>query len=340
MEKNKREIREQNQYTYLLLGPQEVGKTCFMTGMYYTFRSSLNGFSLSCVNEEQRVALNKMCEDLKKGKFPSGTSGSSKIEFILRYAYKKRFHFEWYDYRGKLLEEYGINDSKEYEELVNIVDKSTCIMICLDGTWFSGDKTQSVKKIQDNSHMVNELLNRCIDANKKLPPICIVITKFDLCDVKYEQIYYEAIKESFPLFENSETPVFICPICIGKIKKDTGEFDFNPIDQDVYRPLFFSLWCGYGYKIEELEKGVKEGKNIKKKIKSFEYSSVFISTLIHACKNIKKLDDYLYKGENIINELKNERKELLDSISGSENIYWGTKQTTWKEVEDKWKFIQ
>mgnify|MGYP002548511192 CR=1 FL=1 len=336
-----KKAKDKGKDTYLLLGPQEVGKTCFLTGMYYSFRSSLNGFGISCVNDEQRLTLNKMCADLNSGKFPTGTSGANKFDFQLRYAHEIRFKFEWYDYRGKLLEEYGLDNPKEYEELIDIVNDSTCILICLDGTWFTNDKNSTVKNIQDNSYAVNELLNKYVDKNKKLPPICIVITKFDLCDIKYEQMFYEAIKESFPLFENSQTPVFICPICVGKDDLDSGKFKFNPIDQDVYRPLFFALWCGYGYRVAEYKKWKSSLympiKNLKEKNKKLLKK---INSVPYFKKRIENIDDFFEIIDEEVRKLELEQKSLLDNISGAENIYFGGKQTTWEEVEQKWKFIQ
>ena len=332
---------------YLLLGPQEVGKTCFLAGMYYTFRSALNGFSLSCVSEEQRVALDMLCKDLGKGKFPQGTGGSTSYHFKLRKAHRERFAFDWYDYRGSMLEE-GANSTDEYDELVGVITKSTCILVCVDGTWLSKDKEQSVKTIQDNSYIINSFLNRYIDNNGKLPPICVVITKYDMCDWKYEKVYFEAIKESFPFFENVETPMFICPICIGK--KESDNFIFNPTDQDIYKPLFFSLWCGYNYRIEGLRKNFEKRKKqfnpliseLKEEIKALEERIIVIKRdkrIRDKRNDIEKWETALLKEENKIISLEEEQQDLFDKINASESIYLGANNTTWEEVKEKWKFF-
>lgn len=336
--------------TYLLLGPQEVGKTCFLAGMYYTFRT-LNGYGLSCTSEEQSVALNAMCDDFEKGIFPSGTGGTTSFDFRFRFAHKQRFAFEWFDYRGKMLGEYGLIDQREYDDLVNVVNNSTCILICVDGTWLSHDKNESVKQIQDKSYAINELLNKYVDSNKILPPICVVITKIDLCDMKYEKSYYEAIKESFPFFESKDTPIYICPICIGKKDEETGMFSFNPTDKDVYRPLFYALWCGYSYRIAGLKENLKRQRkiykpmmeNLEHSIKKMENRVVIINKekRINSKKqDLNKLKNVLQKEEARIAELEREQSDLLEKISGSENIYWGNIETTWEEVEKKWKFFR
>lgn len=333
---------------YLLLGPQEVGKTCFLAGMYYTFRSALNGFSLSCVDEEQRVALDMLCRDLSKGKFPQGTGGSTNYHFKLRKAHKERFAFDWYDYRGSMLEE-GKDSTDEYNELVDVITNSTCVIVCVDGTWLSEDKNKSVKNIQDNSYIINNFLNKYIDNNGILPPICVVITKYDMCDWKYENVYFEAIKESFPFFESKDTPIFICPICIGK--KDNDGFIFNPTDQDIYKPLFFALWCGYSYRIAGLKKNYDKRKNyfnplissLKEEIKSLEDRVVVInkSKRIHDKeKDVEKWEAALSREERRIMCLEEEEQDLFDKINASEGIYFGADDTTWEEVKDRWKFFQ
>jgi hypothetical protein len=340
-----------HKHIYLLLGPQEVGKTCFLSGMYYAFRSSLNGFSLSCSNEEQGVALNKMCNDLCNGTFPSGTGGTTKFNFQLRYAHEERFTFEWCDYRGKMLEEGGIKDEGAYAELVNIVNNSTCILICVDATWLSKDKNDSVKAIQDHSYAVNGFLDRYIDKNGKFPPICVVITKFDLCDPVYEAGYYDAIKESFPFFENTNIPIYICPICIGKKEESTQKFVFNPTDQDVYRPLFFALWCGYGYKIAGIQKNLLEEKEklqpiiseLQEDVKKLNDRKVCINRKKRIASkegDLRKVNLFIKNKEQNIERLKKEQKVLLKNISAAKNILWGNEPTTWEEVSEKWKFIQ
>lgn len=334
---------------YLLLGPQEVGKTCFLAGLYYTFRSALNGFSLSCVDEEQRVALDLLCRDLAKGKFPQGTGGSVNYHFKLRKAHKERFSFDWFDYRGKMLEEYGIENQEEYDELVSVVTNSTCILICVDGSWLSNDKEKAVKLIQDNSFVISEFLNRYIDNNGNLPPICVVITKYDICDWKYEQVYFEAIKESFPFFENAETPIFICPICIGN--EHNNQFIFNPTDQDIYKPLFFALWCGYSYRIATLKKNYDKRKKqfspliseLKSEIKKLDDRVIVFNKrkrIETKRKDITKWEGFLLREEKRISDLEEEQQDLFDKINASESIFFGTNNTTWEEVNEKWKFFQ
>ena len=108
-----------------------------------------------------------------------------------------------------MLAEYGTKNHIEYQELTDIVKNSTCILICVDGTWLSSDKDKCVKNIQDKGYAVNEFLDKYRDSNGILPPICIVITKYDKCDSRYETEYFEAIKESFGFCLDSNSPKFI-----------------------------------------------------------------------------------------------------------------------------------
>ena len=336
---------------YLLLGPQEVGKTCFLTGLYYTFRSTLNGFGLSCVNEEQRAELDGICKRLESGEFPTGTSTSSKYQFKLRFAHTERFGFEWYDYRGGLLKEYGLKNSEEYEELTRVIQNTTCIILCIDGTWLSKNKNESVKRIQDESYVINEFIHSYVDSNKKLAPICIVITKYDECEKGYEAVYYEAIRESFAFFENRQTPIFICPVCIGKKDVNTDKFRFDPTDQDIYRPLFYALWCGYHYRICGMEKKLTEDEkrvqivlqNLQDKIKEIE-GKVVVFNRQKRMNELKNDIDIISANINHVKQeiasLKQEQSELLRCLCSAENIYFGDKKTTWEEVSEKWKFFQ
>ena len=341
----------EHQDIFLLLGPQEVGKTCFLSGIYYAFRSSLNGFSLSCANEEQKVDLNSMCKGLDNGVFPMGTGVSTKYDFVLRYANEKRFAFSWFDYRGKTIEEYGTTDQKEYDELVDIVNNTTCILICVDGTWLSSDKEKSVKNIQDNSFMINDFLNIYQDNNGKLPPICVVITKIDLCRKEFMNLYYDAIKESFPFFENNNIPIYICPICIGHISSQSKKFAFDPIDKDVYRPLLFALWCGYSYKIAGMKKDLLKKrilfepmiKKINDQIKKINDRVVIINKekrLSEKRKDLRNIENSLSKQEYRIQQLEKEQMELFNTFKNAQKVLWGNKDTNWEEINEKWKFFQ
>ena len=344
---NKFEINHKD--VYLLLGPQEVGKTCFLAGLYYTFRSALNGFSLSCIDEEQRVALDLLCKDLGKGNFPQGTGGSTKYHFKLRKAHREKFEFDWYDYRGKMLEEGGSDNQEEYDDLMSVVKDASCILICVDGSWLSKDKNKSVNLIQDKSYVINNFLNSYIDNKGILPPICVVITKYDTCEWKYEQVYFDAIKESFPFFEDAKTPVFICPICIGNEDSESG-FIFNPTDHDIYKPLFFALWCGYGYRIEGLQKNYENVRKyfspliseLKKEIRELDDRVIAFNKnkrIESKRKDILKCENALSSEERKISDLRGEQQDLFDKINASEGIFLGNNQTTWEEVA-KWKFFQ
>ncbi|WP_022769182.1 TRAFAC clade GTPase domain-containing protein [Butyrivibrio sp. NC2007] len=337
----------QQKDTYLLLGPQEVGKTCFMAGLYYSFRSALSGFSISCSDETQRMSLDVMCKELSNGDFPPGTGGSTTYPFILRYGHKERFRFNWYDYRGKVVEEYGLENEDEYEDLARIVNESTCILVCVDGTWLSNDKEKTVKTIQDNVYSLNPFFDRYMDEKGTLPPICIVITKYDTCEAKYKQKYFDAIRESFPFF-SIKVPIFICPICIGTKDDSKGVFIFDPNDKDVYRPLFFALWCGYGQRIEKQIEDYEHKKHVysmtqkylKKEIDKLNDRIIVFnreSRVAEKQKEIKKMDTALSKLKKDIESSINEREQLLDCISASKDIYLGLDGADWEDLRNIWK---
>lgn len=240
-----------DEVSFTMLGMTGSGKTCFLTGMYYEMSSGIQGYTLSAdddVDIELRNKWERLCDE-KNGinRFPVGTDKTEQYKFILEYAYEAIKEFNWLDYPGGDLEKKSTGNIDSYKEIEEAILKSTCLYICVDGQLLC-EKNEEVmiENVRNKcSSKINGFLSKYINKNKVLPPVAIVVTKYDMChDVKGE-IMEEVVKKSFSsLFvENHDKRklVTIIPVSIGKnISDDNYSGRLEPIN--IYIPLFWGIW--------------------------------------------------------------------------------------------------
>ena len=233
---------------FTILGETGSGKTCYLLGMYYEMTMGLAGYTVVATNpdDDKNLTLRyEMLNDKSRGqnRFPAGTDDVQKINFNLQYAYETILPFEWVDYPGGFLDPTSRDiSSEQYQEVEKSINESDILLICIDGENLVGKNTRNkIKKVKSKcAKNINPYLGNLKDKLKKdgkaLPPIGMVVTKYDLCaDYTDEDEVREIIEEAFsPLFVDDETFVAIIPVSLGETLQDD---DF----QGELEPMFIHL---------------------------------------------------------------------------------------------------
>lgn len=311
----------------MVLGMSGSGKTCFLLAMYYVMSSGVNGYTLSVKDAEDDYELRSkwknLCELQGKNRFPQGTDKNGDYLFNLEYAYQTIKTFHWMDYRGGSLEARGIDEPDEYEELSRRIKASTGLFIFVDGDNLIGnDKEKIINNVKVNcSSKINTYISEYRNTNNFLPPIAIVITKYDKCYNWKKEDIFEIISKSFsPLFtaDESKNKVAIIPVSIGKnIEDENYSGILNPIN--IYQPLFYGIFDTLKKEMQEVKKSQREihdkvilvEKKLEEKKDKFEKK---YSRKIFTSKAETKLKNEINDEEKLLSELKREEKEINEKV--------------------------
>lgn len=259
---------------FTTLGLSGSGKTCFMVGMYYKMLGGLNGYTLKASDEDDNY-LTHMYENLRNGnlknnRFPKSTNQSKIYTFDLQYGYKSIDKFEWIDYKGGILKDKGSENIEEYNQLKQDIASSKTLFIFVDGENFCdedvADATNererinaSVDIIQDEcARYINHFISEYTQENDILPPIAIVITKYDLVvqsigksGEESQEFFDTVIKKAFnalipdtSVFNNGnrhESFVGIIPVSLGtRISENENSGKLRP--KGIELPAFMGIW--------------------------------------------------------------------------------------------------
>lgn len=307
---------------FTMLGMTGSGKTCFLTGMYYEMSSGIQGYTLSSdddIDIELRNKWEKLCDEtIGVNRFPVGTDKIERYKFTLEYAYESIKDFNWLDYPGGDLEKKSTGDIDIYKEIEKAILKSTCLFICVDGMSLC-EKTKElmIKNVRNKcSSKINGFLSKYQKNNNHLPPVSIVITKYDICrDVKGE-VMEEVIKKSFsslfPENHDKQKLVTIIPVSIGRnISDDNYSGRLEPIN--IHVPLFWGIWFALkkDLKMYQQEEDKKKNEVIleKKEIERIKKKRIFKNK-----KKLKQLEESLSKGKSDLNRIQTKIKKQTEYI--------------------------
>lgn len=262
------------------LGIKGSGKTCFLLGMYYEMSAGVNGYTMTTVEDQYDIELRRKWKKINEtqgpSRFPTGTDRNEDYQFNLEYAHKKINSFHWMDYKGGIMETRGMEGEEEgeYDELSKRIKESDCLCIFVDGKLFCKESEQDiVRNVRDNcSSMINHFISNYQEENGHLPPVAIVVTKYDLCkDFVTEVQQQNVIKKAFPSLFTSErnSKVTIIPVSIGMHIEDQ-EYGGSLEPINIYKPLFFGI---YEPLLEEWKKSQNKQKSLQKQLadKEAEY---------------------------------------------------------------------
>lgn len=267
--------KDYNGYQFTALGLSGSGKTCFMAGMYYKMTGGVSGYTLKA-DDDDSVSLTAYYEqmenaDMGADRFPGGTNQSTDYAFELQYGYKTLEKFRWIDYAGGTLKSKNSGDAEEYQKLKDDISKSEMLYIFVDGALFQDEEleyasTDSEKidlltdvVMSSSARQINHFLSEYTSERHKLPPIAIVITKYDLAvkalgkasGAENMEMLYKIIHRAFnPLFpdpsmyvgdDGHTSIVGIIPVSLGmKISENNYSGRLRPIN--MHLPAYVGIW--------------------------------------------------------------------------------------------------
>ena len=296
---------------FTILGETGSGKTCYLLGMYYEMTMGVAGYTLTTENRDEARNLKtryKMLGDKKLGKnrFPDPTDKVQKYKFELQFALNSIMDFEWIDYPGGFLDpELTTNSSEEYQEVKKNIKESDILFICIDGENLKGNDTKKkIRKVKTRCvNNINPYLN---SLNGKLPPIALIITKYDLCatDTDEDEIK-KIVVESFSLFERDDVFIAVIPVSIGEnIEDDNYSGDLEPLN--VHLPILLGVNFAL---IDTLELGRELIQEYKYRIENAEL-----------IKKSEELSFFLWRNNKVIREMKDYIQDVNQEIADIKEI--------------------
>lgn len=209
-----------------IVGVSNCGKTCYFYGMMRTMIDGMHGFQLRLMNPDDFIKINqgiKRLSDISlplSDRFPNPSSGVEKYDMELMYGFSGISQFQWVDYPGEYV-------SKLPGDFMAILADTSCLLVCVDGSLMQGtaaDVEDIIDDIRnDCGREVNNALLQAANINGGLPPVCVIITKYDMVsqELKNEACVEEIIQGVFSsLFTQvdgkAQTEVMICPVSLGK----------------------------------------------------------------------------------------------------------------------------
>ena len=257
---------------FTMLGESGSGKTCYLLGMYMSMNMDLESIGYTIVASDAQVKKNltsnyyKLEDDMRgAGRFPDTTDNVQKYNFDLQYAFETILPFEWIDYPGAFLDPTQVDTTDaQYKEVEKSIRESSTIFICIDGeNLVKGDINAKIRRVKRKcAARINPYLGELKEKLKRegsgLPPICIIVTKFDLCasSVSRDDMR-KIIEESFkPLFMSDDTLVAIVPVSLGNdITDDDYKGELEPVN--IHLPILFGINFALNEVILECEYFIK-----------------------------------------------------------------------------------
>lgn len=243
----------------VIVGTTSSGKTCYFYGMLRHMMRGHQGFSIRVAQKDfaplrdgiKRLADTSLPLDER---FPQTTSKDETYFMDLLYNFKKIDTFEWADYPGE-----WADGGKE--EFIKLLDGASCLLLCIDGKVIQGTE-EDIDDIVNDIYMdrggmaMNNALAQAADNEKNgLPPVCVLITKYDKVspELRNIDILTDIVKQTFPVLFHDEGAgktrmVTICPVTLGKDLTNNGKLE----PKNVEKPICFANYLIQTALLEEL----------------------------------------------------------------------------------------
>lgn len=254
---------------FTVLGNKGSGKTCYLLGMYYQMCSGNCGYTVYADDDddiELKMRYQKMCDSEQdyEDRFPAATDDKTECKFVLQYQNKDIMGFDWMDYPGELLtQKSAYNGPKLYADFKENVIKSKSMFIFVDGELLCEsnlEKKKQVIKDQIGAN-INSFISEFARTNNFIPPIGIVLTKYDKCNnytsmAELEEIFRFAFSSLFVKDGEEDNIVCVIPVSLGEHIEDADyKGELRPIN--IHFPIFMGIWFEMNDRINKAEELVK-----------------------------------------------------------------------------------
>ena len=235
---------------FALLGEDGSGKTCYLLGMYYAMSMDTANYMVVATTPYVDRVLLRRCQMLKdksrgRSRFPLGTDCVEKFKFNLWHNDETIHSFEWMDYPGGWLNTTLRDESSQvYQEFKKFILDSEMVFICIDGANLTGGSTsQKIRKVKTRcARQINPYLTELLRHKGSLPPIAMLVTKYDMCidDTDADEIR-EIVEEAFEgLFSDNDNFIAIIPVSLGNtLEDDDCHGELEPLN--VHLPILMGI---------------------------------------------------------------------------------------------------
>ena len=349
-----------NRKKFTILGETGSGKTCYLLGMYDELTMGIGKYTILATNDDDKKNLtrsfNRMLDETRgQERFPENTSEKSEINFELKYAFETVCSFDWVDYPGDFLNP-ATNDtsSEDYKKVAKNIQSSSTLFICIDGkNLIEGTTAEKIRRVKRKccrniNPYLGELMENLKTKNENLPPIVMIITKYDLCmnytdENEMKAIIFGAFES---LFGNKKNFIAVIPCSLGeKISDDnyTGEIKPLNIELPILLGVNFALIDSFA-EYYSIKKNIEDSKDDMERRKRSEENSFFlwrndsyIANLRDDIDNANKRMQELKKTVDATTGRFNEINKELECI----NLYFANGQ--WQEpgtIQETFKNLQ
>lgn len=174
----------------VMLGGSSAGKTTYVSLMYRGLSEGVGGFSCRAADPDVGALLQNRGRDVLAGIYPRNTEARQVHDLVLRYQDRDVLPFRWRDYRGSVLTESGASSSQA-RELHGDLRKADGIVLFAEAPRLLGSGQDLLVR-----RMTTSVLRALADRDKRLTPLVIVLTKFDLVE-RHGPAVVDRLKEPF-----------------------------------------------------------------------------------------------------------------------------------------------
>lgn len=247
----------------VICGIKKSGKTCYFYGMLRSLMIGKAGFSVAPLKENFnsiRLATKRLADTSLplSDRFPESSTQEDVYHMNLFYRLRSISEFDWVDYPGEWV-------STAQDGFLKHLDDADALLICVDGELFQGiedDVDDIIYQLQNDcggyelNHALMTAQREKQEQGGDLPPVCIMITKFDKVspDLMNPEILEEQIiKQAFPiLFDSEKAKVAICPVSLGREIEKGGKLEPKNVEIPVLYALYWEILNNYSKMHDEL----------------------------------------------------------------------------------------
>lgn len=227
-----------------IIGYTGSGKTTYLTGMYMCMSGvGCKNYTIGAINPNQDVDLERLWDSLYAGKFPAASNNSETYSFHIAHCYKPVCDFDWLDYPGGILSD---PSNPQWQDMKKSIESADCLLFVLDGAKFqieASDENEYREKlihkltydkgIRNEIKEFNSLSQKSI---KKIPPVCLLITKCDLINLDYKNAIESALTKVLSGLFASTPLAIITSVSLGENIIEDGP---NPFC--IEEPIAFAV---------------------------------------------------------------------------------------------------
>lgn len=245
-----------------VLGASSSGRASMMRAMYGMMCEGIGDFTLNAPESEVDLNLIDGWDQLVEypgdyGRWPLPTCRTTVYTFDFCYKQQGLINFDWLESRGGILEYDDGSESEEKKWMVQYLNQSSCILICIPGDLLTTSIRGREASVRYRAAIdgINSFLAQSF-LNSLNTPVAVVITKSDLIVGKRDTD--DVISEIKTLFSSFFVPgggwsVMICPVSLGlDLCNNELKGEINPMN--IHLPLAFFAHSVLSHEIERLEK--------------------------------------------------------------------------------------